>query len=375
MVIVQIYATFGRMPADDARFARLEQLIEIALDLQGSLRGVGLDDVMTRYGVSRRTATRMLASVRRAIGEAAFESEVGDDGRKRWRLARPAVSGLFRLGPEELASLERARGLAAREGDEVLAREIASITSKLRTLSPPAWLLHVDPDLEALVEAQGFAFRAGPRPRIDESLVAALRDAILARRRVRLRHRKLPDARAGWQTVAPLGFLYGSRHYLVAWSERRRHPVLFRLSRIDRVDPLGTPFDPPEDFDLDAYARRSFGVFQEEPVEVAWRFLPRVAAEAREYHFHPDQRVEEREDGSLVVRFRAGGLQEMAWHLFTWGADVEILEPPALRRELRRWLVRGLRRHGADTSDRARPARTPGQRERTEASSRRRDPA
>jgi hypothetical protein len=38
---------------------------------------------------------------------------------------------------------------------------------KLRALSPPDWLLHVDPDLEAMAEAQGYAFRAGPRPRVD----------------------------------------------------------------------------------------------------------------------------------------------------------------------------------------------------------------
>jgi len=31
--------------------------------------------------------------------------------------------------------------------------------------------------------------------------------------------------------------------------------------------------------------------------------------------------------GSLTVRFRAGGAQEMCWHLFTWGATVAIVAP------------------------------------------------
>jgi predicted DNA-binding transcriptional regulator YafY len=30
------------------------------------------------------------------------------------------------------------------------------------------------------------------------------------------------------------------------------------------------------------------------------------------------------------VRFRTGGLMEMCWHLYTWGANVEVLEPPEL---------------------------------------------
>jgi hypothetical protein len=35
-------------------------------------------------------------------------------------------------------------------------------------------------------------------------------------------------------------------------------------------------------------------------------------------------------DGSLIVQFRAGGLLEMSWHLFTWGDEVEIVKPRRL---------------------------------------------
>ena len=41
--------------------------------------------------------------------------------------------------------------------------------------------------------------------------------------------------------------------------------------------------------------------------------------------------MEELEDGSLLVRFRAGGKLEMCWHLFTWGEHVEVVEPAQLR--------------------------------------------
>jgi predicted DNA-binding transcriptional regulator YafY len=55
--------------------------------------------------------------------------------------------------------------------------------------------------------------------------------------------------------------------------------------------------------------------------------------------------MEEEPDGSLVVRFRAGGLLEMAWHLFTWGDQVEVVEPGELsgvvRTEVRRAGARG----------------------------------
>ena len=33
----------------------------------------------------------------------------------------------------------------------------------------------------------------------------------------------------------------------------------------------------------------------------------------------------------MIVRFRAGGMRELAWHLFTWGDKVEIVAPGRLK--------------------------------------------
>jgi len=92
------------------------------------------------------------------------------------------------------------------------------------------------------------------------------------------------------------------------------------------------PFERREDFSRQDYSGRAFGVFQEEAADVVWRFSPAAAADARSFLFHPTQEMEEALDGALIVRFRAGGHKEMCWHLFTWGAEVEVLAPEALRR-------------------------------------------
>jgi WYL domain len=63
---------------------------------------------------------------------------------------------------------------------------------------------------------------------------------------------------------------------------------------------------PPPDFDLRAYAERSFGVFQEEPQEVVLRFSPSAAPDVRAFLFHPTQTFNDEPDGLLTVRFRAG---------------------------------------------------------------------
>ena len=114
-----------------------------------------------------------------------------------------------------------------------------------------------------------------------------------------------------------------------------RHPGdarLFALANIKRVDCLDTTFQRDPGFSLQTFAKRSFGVFQEEPRDIVWRFSPSVAEAVAEYEFHPDQLLEKQQDGSIIVRFRAGGQLEMCWHLYTWGANVEVIEPVSLRK-------------------------------------------
>jgi predicted DNA-binding transcriptional regulator YafY len=119
-----------------------------------------------------------------------------------------------------------------------------------------------------------------------------------------------------------------------------REPRLFALGNILKVKVLDRIFQRDPAFSLEAFSRRAFGVFQEAPREIVWRFTPEAAPAAREYLFHPTQRFEPQPDGALVVRFRAGGLLEMCWHLYSWGDGVSVLEPPELRR-----MMAGAARH------------------------------
>ncbi len=111
--------------------------------------------------------------------------------------------------------------------------------------------------------------------------------------------------------------------------------MLFRLDAIHGLEVLDESGAPPPDFDLRAYAERSFGVFQEEPLELVFRFAPSAAPDARAFLFYPTQTLSDQPDGSLTVRFRAGGMLEIAHHLMTWGPSVTIVAPKALKDRMR----------------------------------------
>ena len=143
--------------------------------------------------------------------------------------------------------------------------------------------------------------------------------------------------------VAPYGLLTGLRRYLVA--RQQDDPVgrvrLYVVEKIKDAEVSNEPFERDPTFNLQAFANRAFGVFQneEEFVEVVWRFGSRAAAHARGFEFHPGQTLEDQADGSLIVRFSAVGHLEMCWHLYLRGDQVEVLAPERLRQ-----MVEGYRR-------------------------------
>jgi predicted DNA-binding transcriptional regulator YafY len=106
-----------------------------------------------------------------------------------------------------------------------------------------------------------------------------------------------------------------------------------------------TPAAPPEDFNLQTYADSSFGIFQGDVEDVVLRVLRGAADDAVGWRFHPTQTVEPQPDGSVIVKFRASGMRELAWHLFTWGDNVEIVAPAVLRETMIEELERSLARH------------------------------
>jgi predicted DNA-binding transcriptional regulator YafY len=99
-----------------------------------------------------------------------------------------------------------------------------------------------------------------------------------------------------------------------------------------------------QDFNLADYAAHSFGVFQEPAQDVVLQFSSAAAEDAADWVFHPSQTMEPQPDGSLIVRFRCGGMRELDWHLYTWGDEVEILAPAFLQRNVYKGSLRGEKR-------------------------------
>jgi predicted DNA-binding transcriptional regulator YafY len=319
---------------------KAEELFGLATMLAGSHVGVTLDDVTARFGIGKRTAQRRLR-----ILEAMFSATIvvgkDDEGRKRWRLPPGMLRDLIMLSAEELAALDLGVEAMRRSGLTAEAEHLRRLREKVLVLVPRAHMARLETDLEVLLEAQGLAARPGPREQIDHATVAAIAEAIKACRLLDIEYKARGEPEPRPRRLAPYGLLTGLRRYLVARPDHdpRGRMRLYILESITSAKVAPEFFARDPDFDLNAFADRAFGVFQNEAEfgEVVWRFLPRAAERARRFQFHPSQQVQQEPDGSLTVRFHAAGLLEMCWHLYIWGDQVEVLAPERLRDMAHAW--------------------------------------
>lgn len=313
------------------RFERVENLLQLALQMQTSYMGVSIEEIQEEFTVSRRTAERMRDAVMRVF-PGVEEIRCEDPRRKRWRLSRSSGPKPSDVSVDDFSSLQAAKKHLTKAGLKQHASRIRNLETKLRSNIDDRKLTSIDVDLEALLEAEGIAMRPGPRPIVKDGVISEIRTAILKCEKIRIQYVSLGTNKTSVRKLCPYGCLYGNRHYLVALgsSSKEGEYKLFSLSNIKSVKLLGEPFERKE-FSLEAYAEKSFGVFQGNIHEVVLEFSKKVAEGAKRYQFHPTQRITEQKRGSIRVEITASSLRELAWHLFTWGSEVKVIEPARLR--------------------------------------------
>jgi predicted DNA-binding transcriptional regulator YafY len=314
------------------RYAPAERLLRLARLLAATRTGLTLDEMANELDVGRRTAERL----RDTLASIFPQMECWDDEERlrRWRLPGSALIGVVEPTAEVVAAIETSARDYELHGDKDRAGLLRDASTTLRAVMRPDALRRAEPDIAALMEAEGIAMRPGPRPVVAPGVLPTLRRAILGMQLVVVRYAGPDLDEPATRILCPYGILYGGRGWLVGHVEGLPEMRLWRLDRIVSIDLLDRGFPRCVEFSLAAYAAQSFGVFQEDPFDVELRFTPEAADDAARWLFHPSQNVARDPDGSLIVRFRAGGAQEMCWHLFTWGTAVTVKKPERLRGQI-----------------------------------------
>jgi predicted DNA-binding transcriptional regulator YafY len=313
-----------------ARNAKLDRLLTLVKALGESAEGLTLDEMAEVIGANRRTAERL-----RDLILVHFDLEESiDDRQKRFRIPGALPSPFTQPNVAEIAALQ-SLAETARRASSAQAPLLESLVGKVQASLRREVKSRMAPDLEPLVRLQRHHVPAGPMIEHTPETVAQIQGAMMAG--VCLEFDYLPEGanEAEWRRVIPLGLIHGAVTYLIGKIPGRDlEPVPYRLDRMSEVRASNEIGSAGDDWDLDKWMSRSFGIWREQGHDIVLRVAPESAERARRWRFHPNQSVEE--DGKeLVVRFHSGGLREIAEHLFTWGGEVRIEAPQELKEVMR----------------------------------------
>jgi predicted DNA-binding transcriptional regulator YafY len=312
------------------RYDRTRKILELARALAGSAEGLTLDDMCRAAGCGRRTAERMRDTIREVFPQM---EEVHDHPTKRFRIPK-GLDGFFQdPTAEELSDLGVVIAELREAGATAPAESLAALEQKVRSAIRHGRRRATETDVEALLRAELIAVQAGPRPAEDPAVLVNLRHALLASKMLRFVYHG--GSRPGTpRDVVPFGIIFGRMNYLIGADAGTTKAKHYRLDRIDSLECIDTTASPPADFDLVAFANTAFAYFEGEQEDVVLHVLPGGMEDFKNYRFHPSQTVEPHAEGGALVRFRASGMLELAWHLFTWGNKIEIVEPLSLRQQM-----------------------------------------
>lgn len=328
------------------RYEKTAALLRLAQRLAGTSEGLTLDEMAQEAGADRRTAERMRDALRDLFP---MLEEVRDGRAKRFKIPGGLDGFLQCPTVDEMAELEAAIRSLDRSGGDARASLLRSLSAKIRAALRAPARQRIEPDLDVLFNAEASTLQVGPRPLADADTLAKLREALKACRVCIFHYGGTTTSSPRPRRVHPYGILFGKAYYLVGPEEDKAEPVLWRLDRMSSLN-LGGPAPAKSPaFSLADFAARSFGAFQEEPADIVLKFNPEAAFDACRFLFHPSQSTEELEDGSVIVRFRSGGLLELVRHLFTWGSSVQIIAPRRLRQVMISELETALIRHRMET--------------------------
>jgi proteasome accessory factor C len=161
--------------------------------------------------------------------------------------------------------------------------------------------------------------------------LAAVREALRLRRKLRLVYRKSGSATPGERVVHPYALVGASgKLYLVAWCERSAGIRSFRLDRVEGAEVLAEGFTRPEEFSLEEVTREGRVLQHGDAPMMRIRYSARVARWIAER----EGRVVEG-DGSLVLDHP---LVDEEWglrHVLQYGPEAEVLAPGAFRERVR----------------------------------------
>ena len=165
------------------------------------------------------------------------------------------------------------------------------------------------------------------------SIIAA---AVLKRARLRIRHYNRNEDRETEREISPQRLIhYRENWYVDAYCHLREDLRSFAVDAIRDAILHDTCAKEISKAKLDEHLASGYGIFAGRKVEWATlKFTAQTARWVSAQIWHPKQRARIEKDGSYVLEIPYADDRELIMEILRYGADVEVLNPAALRKRV-----------------------------------------
>ncbi|HOI55904.1 MAG TPA: WYL domain-containing protein [Phycisphaerae bacterium] len=305
--------------------------------------GLTLEELAEAFEVTTMTVRRDL----KGLQEAGFPifADTTDDGTKRWRVD----SQVFKV-PNALLTLDEALALYLSQqllkplaGTQV-GEGIRQCIDKVQGLFKRSALDYFRRLAEVLYVHLPQMTDYSSKQMVIEVCIMAIEDE----RPLEICYRSGGGADRKHYRLHPYGLVFFHNSlYLIGHPPKTRDLRTFKIDRIEEAEVQEGKFDRPAGFELSELYVNSFGIFHSDKViDVKARLQPEAANAVLEKKWHPSQKVQRHDDGSVTATWKLGDTVEFKSWILSFGHWAEVLEPKRLRQEVCKELADTIRLYG-----------------------------
>ncbi len=315
------------------RFYKIDQLLK-------DRKGVSFAALRESLGVSTATLKRDLEYMRERF-HAPIEYD-REANAYRFGAPRPGpryeLPGLW-FSADEAYALLSMHTLLAELQPGLLEPHLAPLKARLRAIlgGEPAWK-----DIEKRIRVFQPERRTAPTEHF-----GAVASSVLKRQRLWVRHYNRRDDRETEREISPQRLVhYRDNWYVDAYCHLREDLRSFAVDALRAAELREARAKEVPAGELDEHLGSGYGIFAGRDVQWArLRFTPEAARWVAAQNWHPNQRSEFEPGGGYVLEVPYAHERELVMEILKYGADVEVLAPESLRRDVARRLAPAVARY------------------------------
>ena len=316
--------------------SQIMRQLHILQGLQARRFGVSVRELVDEYEVNKRTIQRDLRTLQ-DIGFLLCEERYPGEP-PIYRLRNESKIPV-NFSPMEVAAMIFAERTGMGLVGTPFGEYLESVSSRLKdAMRPKTWEF-----LERATEAYVPHLRGHKSYETAREVFNKLHEAIQERRVCRVSYRSPWAESARQYNIEPLHLLtHWGGLYVISRMPYYDQLITQAVDRFESVEVTEEEFEPPDHLSVDERLSNAFGISSEEPMDVVVRFTEEQAPYIRDGIWHPSQRLEELDDGRVVLRLAGWGVYEIKSWVLSFGAAAEVWSRRNWRRRCgrrcgRRW--------------------------------------